>query len=118
MGVYGVTSPVSNLMYIGYIYLQTGKCQLLRDYKNVARQAKGWSVDQQLSPNKRLLAQSLCDLAELLSDANFGCPTEHLAAEEMYCHLCKSSAGLLHPASQPCPKGDNCPHVIEKGHVH
>ena len=113
-----IPAYLPNLIYIAYIYLQTGKRQLLKNYKNVALQAKCWSVDQKLSPKKRLLAQSLCDLAELLSDANFGCPTEHLAAEEMYCHLCKSSAGLLHPASQLCPEGDNCSHVIEKGQVH
>jgi len=80
-----------------------------RNYVKVAQQAKLWSTDVLLSPGKRTLARSLADLAEILSDPQYGCPSEYFAAEMMYCQLCKSAS------RGQCPGGADCP-LIGKAH--
>lgn len=77
---------------------------MLGNYVMVAQQAHLWSTNPILSPSKRLLAKNLAELAAILSDAQYGCATEHHAAEVMYCSLCKSVAQLC------CPGGADCPH--------
>lgn len=71
-----------------------------RDYVKLAQQAKIWSMDASLPPGKRMLASHLCELAEMLSDPQYGCPSEHYAVEVMYRKLwgatcAEGSAALL-----------------------
>ena len=77
---------------------------MLKDYAEVAQQARLWSQDAILAPRKRLLARNLSELAAILSDAQYGCPAEHDAAELMYCTLCKSVA------ERSCRGRADCPH--------
>ena len=60
---------------------------LLLEYEKVALQAFQWSRDVALSPHRRNLAGHLADLARILADPRYGCPSEHQAAEIMYRYL-------------------------------
>lgn len=53
----------------------------------IARAAKKFQLDQQLSYQKRRVAQSLYELASQLTDPDYGCPTEIHAITLMYHHL-------------------------------
>lgn len=61
------------------------------DYETIAKQASQWSEDGTLTSHSRNLAGHLADLARLLADRRYGCPTEHLAAETMYRCLCRKT---------------------------
>lgn len=63
------------------------------EYAEVARAARTWQLDQDLTPHRRRLAQSLYELASQLIDPDYGCPTETLAIMAMYRHL---QRGTLH----------------------
>lgn len=91
-----------------------GVCYLARDYKKAAQQARLWLADETLSLPCRLVAQNLAELAELLCDARFGCPTEYLAAAVMYCHLCKADPGLCAAEALICPGEFDCPKTARK----
>lgn len=82
---------------------------MLDNYSIVAQQASRWALDEVLSPNKRMLARNLAQLAEILSDPQYGCPAEHYAAAVMYCHLCKSAHGTTAAARPTCPGRADCP---------
>jgi len=76
--------------------LSDGKEVLLLDYEKVARQVVLWSQDETLPPHKRNLAGHLAYLTRILSDARYGCPTEHQAAEVMYRYLHRSVESRQH----------------------
>jgi hypothetical protein len=87
-----------------------------KNYVKVAQQAKLWSTDVLLSPGKRTLARSLADLAEILSDPQYGCPSEYFAADMMYCLLCKSASRDRSCAEPACPGGADCPLIGKAQH--
>ncbi|MEI7431696.1 MAG: hypothetical protein WCL27_14680 [Betaproteobacteria bacterium] len=60
------------------------------DYVKAVKLANLWSQDVNLTAQQRLLAKHLADLAGILIDPGYGCPTEHAAAEKMFHHLSKS----------------------------
>lgn len=96
---------------------------MLRDYGKVAQQARCWSSLRVLSPEQRALAQNLSDLANMLVDSGYGCPTEHLAAQMMFCHLCRRT-GVEADSSVDsstdrglCAGFAGCPHVLKEANV-
>lgn len=57
------------------------------DYEKVEKLAAQWSREKDLTTQQRTLATNLSDLAGILVDPGYGCPTEHEAAETMFRHL-------------------------------
>ena len=64
------------------------------DYVEIARAARTWQLEQDISPHRRRLAKSLYELASQLIDPDYGCPTETLAILAMHKHLQRTSKGL------------------------
>jgi hypothetical protein len=62
----------------------------LLDYVKAVKLANQWSQDVNLTSQQRMLAKHLADLAGILIDPGYGCPTEHAAAESMFRHLSNS----------------------------
>ena len=60
------------------------------DYERIAQQTREWSATEMISPRQRAVAQHLGELAAILSDTRYGCPSEHFAATVMYRYLCRS----------------------------
>lgn len=92
---------------------------MLRDYGKVAQQARSWSSLRALSPEQRALAQNLSDLANMLVDTGYGCPTEHLAAQMMFCHLCRRNGVEAAPSVDRglCTGFAGCPHILKEANV-
>lgn len=92
---------------------------MLRDYEKVAQQARSWSSLRGLSPEQRVLAQNLSDLANMLVDSGYGCPTEHLAAQMMFCHLCRRTGAEAGPSADRglCAGFAGCPYVLKEANV-
>jgi hypothetical protein len=80
-------------------------------YALIARQASLWSANSSLSPNKRMLAKLLAELAQILADPQYGCPVEHYAADVMYCCLCKNVFRSPTTGAAQCPGPADCPHL-------
>lgn len=89
---------------------------MLTDYAKVAQQARLWASDSLLSPRKQMLARSLSELAAMLADPQYGCPSEHYAAEIMYCRLCRTVSGDRSPVESICIGGADCPHAGKGRH--
>ena len=87
----------------------------LKDYRKVAEQAKSWSMDDSLSPANRGLASNLLYLAEMLSDASFGCPAEDISARVWFCHLCRAVSATTATADPTCPDFADCSWIAEMG---
>lgn len=85
-------------------------------YALIARQASLWSANSSLSPNKRMLAKLLAELADILADPHYGCPAEHYAADVMYCCLCKNVFRSATTNAAQCPGPADCPHLRQIGH--
>ncbi|MBK7422225.1 MAG: hypothetical protein IPJ48_03510 [Propionivibrio sp.] len=64
------------------------------DYVEIARNARAWQLEQDISPHRRRLAKSLYELASQLIDPDYGCPTETLAILAMHKHLQRTGNGL------------------------
>jgi hypothetical protein len=64
------------------------------DYVEIAQAARTWQLEQDISPHRRRLAQSLYELASQLINPDYGCPTETLAILAMHKHLQRTSKGL------------------------
>jgi hypothetical protein len=54
------------------------------EYAAIAQSARVWQLDPALSPTRRRVARSLCDLAGQLTDPDYGCATETFAVTAMY----------------------------------
>ena len=57
------------------------------EFAAIARAARIVQLDQELSPARRRVAQSLYELASILTNPDYGCTTETFAGEAMYRHL-------------------------------
>ncbi|MFZ4535025.1 hypothetical protein [Propionivibrio sp.] len=60
----------------------------------IARVARAWLLDQDFSPHRRRIAESLYDLASQLTDPNFGCPSEFNAVTVMFQYLQRTIQSL------------------------
>ena len=87
----------------------------LKDYRKVAAQAKSWSMDDSLSPANRRLASNLLYLAEMLSDASFGCPAEDISARVWFCHLCRAASATTATDDPICQDFSDCSWIAEMG---
>ncbi len=72
------------------------------EYAEIAKAAKTFQLNQQLSPHRRRIAQSLYELANQLTNPEYGCPAETYAIMAMYHHLLNTTLRLhwrlKHPA--------------------
>lgn len=64
------------------------------EYAEIAQAAKIFQLDQQLSPHRRRIAQSLYELASQLTDPDYGCPAEAHAIVLMHRHLLNAARGI------------------------
>ena len=59
------------------------------DYASIARIAGSWAGDPALPAAKRRMAKALAELAGILTDPYYGCPSEVEALRLIGCRLCQ-----------------------------
>ena len=81
------------------------------NYAKIYAFANSWALDPNVPAAKRNIAKALSELAKILADPNYGCPSEINALRLIGCHLCKRLGADIchHLENGECPLGLQTP---------